>query len=204
MKRIKMMLAAASFVAASTVAASAVTVIDFGAGPSQTATAGNSLTYTVGDITAMVSGHRADATGITGNDLVRAFTGSGLGVGVVKPNNGISGQLGYGEMVLLMFNKPVKIIAATFSLGSSTGDGDDATIFLNGANIGAMDLVNEHPAATLLGLVGKKLGIAALGANDAFKLRSITISAVPLPPAALLLLSGLAGIGALARRRKQK
>jgi hypothetical protein len=213
MNKLKMLLAASSLVASVTAANAVALTYDFGAAtvlPVQ-----SSISYTIGGINFTAT---AKAINTSGAVLESAKVGQykdlrpnegGLGVtSRDDTNHEIDGgtSIGLRDLLLLTFDRPVQIIKATFSRVDSRFNGDDAYITIDGTKIdadGLKDLDVAHPGFLPLFKTGTTFGIGAIAADDDFKLRSITISPVPVPPAAILLLSGLAGMGALARRRKE-
>ncbi len=212
MKTLKMLLAASSLVLASATAASAVALTyDFG---TATTSPTSSIGFTVGGINFTATANAITSTGAYIEPAKVGQTGdlrpNEGGLGVVSrddSNHEIDGgtSIGLRDLLLLTFDRPVKIIRATFARVDSKFNGDDAFLTIDGTKIdsdGLKDLVVSHPSFLTLMKNGTVFGFGAIAQDDDFKLRSITVTPIPLPPAALLLLSGLAGIGAIARRRK--
>jgi adhesin HecA-like repeat protein len=126
---------------------------------------------------------------------------------------------GKNDVLSFQFSQAVKLI----SVGFSYNDGNDDFAFLfdgdqNGSlannviwktkDIPGNNFVGSFSFAALAGssYIGQLFGIGAFGDNDEFKIASFVVdvvqpSAVPLPPAALLLGSAVIGM-ALRRRRK--
>ncbi len=216
MNNLKTVFAAATFAAVTATASSALAVTyDFGADASSGPSA--SLNFTIGaGITAVASARTIDATGTdTGTAKVGLYHDTRPnegGLGVTAPgdtNHEIDGgsSIGLRDMLLLTFNQKVKIVKASFSRVDNKFDGDDAFITFDGTRIdtdGLIDLAVSFPNFLPIGVEGTVIGFGALFSNDDYKLRSITVTPIPLPPAALLLLSGMAGMGVLARRRRKQ
>jgi hypothetical protein len=126
---------------------------------------------------------------------------------------------GKNDVLSFQFSQAVKLI----SIGFSYNDGNDDFAFLfdgdqNGSlanniiwktkDIPGSNFSGSFSFAALAGsnFIGQLFGIGAFGDNDEFKIASFVVdvvqpSAVPLPPAALLLGSAVIGM-ALRRRRK--
>jgi hypothetical protein len=208
MKKLQQLLLAMSALVASAQGASALT-IDFGLA---TRALSDSLTYSVGGYTVAVTAKTTDADGnVTGTGKVRSY-------GINRPNQGglgvingvgdahtIDGSGAAKDMLILTFDRAVKVSSMTFA---NIDGNDDARIFAGGSLIGSYVLA-AHPSLLPLNSIGTVFGIMAPGKNDNFKLRSVnfdavTLSTIPLPPAAVLLGSGLVGLGALRKRRKAR
>lgn len=115
--------------------------------------------------------------------------------------------VGRGELLTFDFSREVRITGVTF--GGVDRD-DDADIFVNGS-IFAEDLKLQNGEIDGLftsgGLIASSIGFGADTAltalrekGDDFRVKSITVSAVPVPTAGLLLLGALGALG-VARRR---
>jgi hypothetical protein len=216
MSNIKMLLAAVAFSAISASAASAV-VIDFGmqgtVEPGMTSVDVSGGGYT---ITATAKGVMAGGGTV---DSIVTRTGSPIngpnqgGLGVKSPNDtnqsidgGINVKGPYKDILFLTFNKAVKITKVFFSLVENDRFGaDHANIGVDGVNVGNFDISGAGwPAFLAVSLKGTVFSFGALGQNDDYKLRGVEVTPIPVPPAALLLATAVAGIGSLARRKAKK
>lgn len=216
MNTLKMLLATVALSAIAATAASAV-VIDFGM--QGTVEPGDpAIDVSGGGFTVTATGFGLDAGGNVVESLVTR-TGSPIngpnqgGLGVKSPNDtnqsidgGINAVGPFKDILLLTFNTSVKITKIFFSLVENDRFGPDrASIGADGVDLGNFDISGAGFPAFLIvaGMTGSVFTFSALGQNDDFKLRGIEVTPIPLPPAILLLASGLAGIGALARRRRR-
>lgn len=220
---------AAGLIAMSASAASALT-IDFNVNRGWT-TDTNTYTSNDGSVTVSVNGARINSSGTirnTSDFFTASWSGSHGGIGVYDCRNTTrSGYCSYDEhtidgdgpdeFALVDFGGlNVKVTSATFSywdrhdtfaVGTydSTSTPTSANTYsehLGGGNYGShyTHHFGDHE------VTGAVIGFGADSWTDDFKLKSIefeVISAVPLPAGAVLLLTGLGGIG-LMRRRKTK
>lgn len=216
MTKLKMLMASAAVLAISATAASAV-VIDFGMqGTVEPGSA--SIDVSGGGYVINATGMGVDAGGNTVASLVTR-TGSPIngpnqgGLGVKSPNDtnqsidgGINASGPYKDMLFLTFNKAVKITKIFFSLVENDRFGPDhATIGVDGVLVGNFDISGAGwPAFLAVNLTGTVFKFGALGQNDEYKLRGVEVTPIPVPPALLLLATGIAGIGALGRRKAKK
>ena len=143
----------------------------------------------------------------SGAERVGQWTGNGLGVksDSSDTNHRVDGS-GANDILLFSFLYDVDITSITFgnyAAGSSFDlYGSDRPAYEDCCNAivaGAMDVSGFD-------ISGSVIGIGAWASGSAFKVRSLTVSyedvpPIPLPAGAVLLLTGLAGLGA-ARRRK--
>ncbi len=167
------------------------------------------LSFAVGGYTMTVSAVTTDAAGNqTGTALIGQYgkykhgaNQGGIGVtNAAGDAHEIDGSGAAKDMLILTFDKPVKLISASFSLVDSN---DNASFFVGGAGSPLLGVLNlaAHPTLVMLDAIGKVFGFSAADNNDNYKLRSIEISAIPVPPAAALLGTGLLGLLWTRRRR---
>ncbi len=221
MNKFKMLLASAALTAISATAASAV-VMDFGLATNEPGLP--AITINQGGFTVTATAKGVDAAGnIVDSGAIVSQSGPGAngpndgGFGVrqtVDSNQSIDGAIGgstnngFRDLLILTFTKAVKITGISFSRVENhpTLGPDNASIIVDGVSVGTFDISSYGWPAFLAtgGWVGKTFGIWAPGRNDQFKLRAIDVTPVPVPPAALLLATGVAGIGAIARRKNKK
>jgi hypothetical protein len=149
-------------------------------------------------VTATAGGYVVDTiVSTTGRTVTQ--NGNGLGVDcIILPGlcdnqiNGIS-----ADLLTLTFAWAVKLVSVTFT---NVNSGDDFDFFVDGGlEVADQNIQAENPAS--LGFDGKSFSFGADALDDNFRISEITVSSVPLPASALLLLAGLAGLGAMARRR---
>jgi hypothetical protein len=214
MKYGKSLVAAAAIATAlSTTSASALTTtIEFGGA---TALGTPSLVFTGGGLTVTATPYVTDDA----RNLVDASTAVVNSTKNVfgKPNKGglgesnapgdtdhrIDGAILRNDLVGLVFNKAVKLKSVRFS----EVDGSDVFDFYTSPGVAGyvFSAATPFPIAEYIfgggGVIGSFFGFGATDKLSDYKIRSVTVSAVPLPPAALLLVTGLFGIGALGRRR---
>jgi hypothetical protein len=215
MEYLKCAASAAALFALATSPSSAV-VIDFGA---HTVLLSNSIVINEGGYTITATGKGTDALGNPVNNAkvirigppVNGPNRGGLGVFSADDTNllidgGISllRPTNVKDLLLLTFTKAVKIVGLSFGLVENDRFGPDrAKITVDGASMGNLD-ISTFGYPTFLatgGWVGTTFGFSALGQNDEFLLRAISVTPIPLPPAALLLATSAIAMGALKRRR---
>ena len=203
------------------IASAATTSFDFSGNSWPT----DKLSFSSGGVNVDVTGtgFYTATGGLSGSKFKVARYSGGLGIcsGVVSAW-GIGGCWGdnhqidgfWNEMAVLKFDREVTIDSAGFSL---IGDNDDFVFrAYDGASAGtyfqADPGANGSPTYSFLGTyTGTHFGIGAQGANDEFKLRSLTVSyedtpevpAVPLPAAGLLLATAFGGLGGLRSLRRK-
>lgn len=117
---------------------------------------------------------------------------------------------GRNEVAIFQFDRNVTLESVSFTYFS---DNDDFAFFFDVGDDGSLNLINGDIDANPLDaysfagaylLNGDLFGIGAIGDNDDFKLASVTVSAVPLPAALPLYGAGIAVMGFVGWRRKQK
>jgi hypothetical protein len=172
-------LAATSLVAASAQAAKFDFVSD------------DSTTQTVDGITLTVTtnpsyGVLGDSEGIGVN--------SGFADGTLLDSDGTAG--GTDEFMRFNFNQQVRIDSITFGYW----DNDDIAWLTLGPNGRIVSLDDDSPVAAL-GALFSEITLAA-GVDSEFAVRSIEVSAVPVPAAAWLFGSALVSVLGLRRQRK--
>ncbi len=210
MKFTKKLLAAAAVLTAvsATPSFALTTTIDFGLANNAGAP---SIVFNQGGYTvtasALVTDNARNIIG-TGNVTQTKHTTDVNGGGIGELNNAgdtshdIDGAILRNDLVQLVFNKAVKLKSVRFARVDSNDYFDFYT--LAGYQFSA---ATPFPLAQYVfaggGVIGKVFGFGATVDTSDYKIRSITVSAVPLPPAALLLVSGLFGVGALGRRKNK-
>jgi hypothetical protein len=145
----------------------------------------------------------------TGENVTKSHY-SGLGVSSYSGDNGQIDGYRENDVLLFSFDSAVKFVSATFSSIS----GDDFTWFFDDDDNGSLsyDLVGSaDPSGSTYSFtqdyIGQLFGIAAIGSSDDFRVKSInvnTLSAVPLPAALPLYGAGLAVMGFVGWRKRQK
>jgi hypothetical protein len=183
---------------------------------------GQQNTYTYGDLT-VGAGHYHTSGGavhsnITGDSVddqvTRAYWGHGIDSdisgGGQDSDNQVDGS-GDNDVLVFKFGTAVTLVSVRFSY---FGSDDEFSYFFDGDGNGNLDgdiladSLNPNGAGsnyTFGGTYfGTLFGIGAVDSNDEFRVRSITVSAVPVPAALPLFGAALLGMGFLARRRKQK
>ena len=129
---------------------------------------------------------------------VRPSNQGGLGVNSPGDDNPQVDGKGILDILNLTFSKAVKIRSAVFTYITPT---EKVSFSIDGSSLGNLTgLTGNHFFA---GQSGTLFSFGAVTKSDAFKLKSISVSPVPLPPALLLFASGLFGIGLLGRRRNK-
>lgn len=160
------------------------------------------------------------ATGLENDAALLAQTADGLGVHGFTPGSDIpdfepgliDGSIFSTEGITVSFSSAVTL--DSFTLGSfSTLDGDDYSLLVNGVLVGSALTLGTNPLAlgnvtsfTILAvgdLFSDNFGPQGLLGNDEFTLASFTVSQVPAPAAAGLLLAALGGLAAAGRRRRR-
>lgn len=129
-----------------------------------------------------------------------------------SPDHQIDGS-GYNELVVLAFDKTVRLVSATFNFVERD---DDFSFLFGGIAPGVMSLIsnsadipgtgNNRTYTFAQNWTGMLFGIGANGNDDEFKLKSITVEAVsevPVPAALPLLASGLLAAGVVGRRKRK-
>ncbi|WP_371170550.1 VPLPA-CTERM sorting domain-containing protein [Aliiroseovarius sp. 2305UL8-7] len=102
------------------------------------------------------------------------------------------------EAITFTFDYAVRLVSVTFSY---FGRRDDADIYVNGSKVANESTSNPYYFGNV---VASSFTIGADGGNDHFRIKEFKVAPVPLPAAGFLLLGGLAGLGALARKRKKE
>jgi hypothetical protein len=214
MKYGKSIVAAAAIATAlsATSASALTTTIDFGVGPTSIGTP--TLVFTGGGLTVTATPYvtddlrnLVDASPAVVNSTHKTSNVNKGGLGESNApgdtDHRIDGAILRNDLVGLVFNKAVKLKSVRFS----EVDGSDVFDFYTSPGVAGyvFSAATPFPLAEYIfgggGVIGSFFGFGATDRLSDYKIRSVTVSAVPLPPAALLLVTGLFGIGALGRRR---
>ncbi|WP_289042415.1 VPLPA-CTERM sorting domain-containing protein [uncultured Aliiroseovarius sp.] len=187
----KNLLATVAFVGLSATAASAATVVDLTTGGDAT---GNGLqmgSFASGAVTGTIDPWRR---GKSADYLTQ--TGTGLGVaGGWDTNAQLDGSV--DESITFTFDHSVRLVSVEFAHWDWN---DDANVYVNGVEVASDSDDNPYYFGNV---VASSFTIGADGVFDNFRIKSFTVAPVPLPAAGFLLLGGLAGLGALSRKRKK-
>lgn len=186
----KKLLATTAVVGMMATAANAATTVDLTSG---------------GDVTGLGQLGSFSATGASGSiDPWRAGSGSDY---LTQNSNGL-GVTGWGdssaqldgivdESITFTFDYAVRLVSVSFS---SFGWFDDADIYVNGVKVENESSSNPYYFGNV---IATSFTIGADGSSDNFRIKNFKVAPVPLPAAGFLLLGGLAGLGALSRKRKK-
>jgi hypothetical protein len=211
MKYWKTLLAAAGMTIAGASAAQALTVtFDFS---TQSGVPVALKSYSAGginlDVTALTTDESRNLLAVPASvSLSKAFgdpNKGGLGVANSSADDHrIDGKVGLNDLLSLVFDRKVKLVSALFS---NVDASDDFDFWVGSPSLaGGYQFTAPTPLPlaqyNFTSVFGSIFGFGAIGTDDDFKLKSITVSTIPLPPAAILLITGLLGIGILGRRRK--
>ena len=173
------------------------------------ATAANASTVvdltTGGDVTSLGQMGSFDTVGAQGSiDPWRAGSGADYltqtagGLGVWGRGDSSSQLDGFvDEAITFNFDYAVRLVSVTFSY---FGRGDDADIYVNGTKVANESSSNPYYFGNV---IASSFTIGADGISDSFRIKEFKVAPVPLPAAGFLLLGGLAGLGALSRKRKK-
>ncbi len=142
---------------------------------------------------------------VTAQGQIGQYTG---GLGVTNPSDSdhqVDGS-GWNDIVVFDFSQDVILQSVTFSY---FGGNDDFSFFFDNLDDGDLDgiayNVDTNTNTYTFNSVwnGDLFGIGALDRNDEFKIKSMTVSAIPLPAALPLYGAGLAVLGFIGWRRKR-
>lgn len=198
-------------------AAQAATTFDFTSGNTGWTT--GSIGYSSGGISLNVSAGRYVGDNVIDSGSIRQYDGFGLAVNSEggDENHAIDGKW-RNDVVQTSFDQDVYFNSVSFTfydqtkwfpfIGDILYDPDSFAFFFDTDSDGELELINPaldgNPFEFTGGILkaGTLFGIGAIGKHDDFKLASITVTAVPLPPALALFGGAVLGLGWLARRRK--
>ena len=133
------------------------------------------------------------------------------GLAVLSPGENSSDdqvQFDSGESILFDFGGLVSLDAMDFNAGADRdcanpgGEGPCGTfdLIVDGGTVYSFTAIDD---LDLGGIVGSTFEIVATEKGAGFAIASLTVSEVPVPGAAVLLLSGLAGLGFNSSRRRK-
>lgn len=181
-----------------------------------TITAGSFIGGFSGSVTSVTDqgGNSVDGWALSGNsfDNDARVDPDSNGLGVINNfsagtdnDDDVDGS-GWDDFLILSFSQKVQVTSATFG---AFGFNDDYRLFydLNGnGSLGNGDFLtftkDDNPLTNFPVVVGDLIGFAATGSNDEWKLKKISVAAVPLPAAGWMLLAGIGGLAAMRRRKK--
>lgn len=171
--------------------------------------------YTVDGITLTITagGFADNATGnvTPGQGGARPYIYSpGVGISYNGDNDHTIDGSGQNDVLILTFSQNVVIDGLQFGYFGSTDDFDffydtDTNGVLNRV-LNDIDIPNSGVAllASLFSQSGDWFGVGADGSDDSFKLKSVSVSVVPLPAAAPFFIAGAGALGFLRRKAKKK
>lgn len=177
-------------------AASAATFNFSGNSPDST-----SKVFTDGGVTVTATGWRTTLAGLLGQQVRVRQSGPGGGLGVTS-NGDSSGEIDgnqFVDVLLLTFNQIVGMASVTFSFAQFD---DDWTIYVDDGSgfVQIADDSTDNPFYYNGNF--RRIAFQADAPDDDFKVNAMTVTPVPLPAGAWLLLAGVGGL--VAMRRKQK
>lgn len=150
-----------------------------------------------------------NGSGVT--SLIQDLAPTNSGLGVLSPGESSSDdqvQLSTNESLLFDFGTDVFLLGIDFNAGADRdcatpgGEGPCGTfdLFVDGSLFGSYTALDDMVFSSIEGSLFEVVATGPL--NGGFSIGSITVGEVPVPGAAILLLSGVAGLGAASRRRK--
>ncbi|MEM9013553.1 MAG: VPLPA-CTERM sorting domain-containing protein [Pseudomonadota bacterium] len=148
-------------------------------------------------------------------ELIQDLVGPNQGLGALSEGGQTMDQINPGESILITFEDEVTLsdiwlndgISQDCPGGGSEGPCGDVGISIDGGSVVsfteflAQGVLGDGGGA-VLALVGTTFEFFALTANAGYSIEQFTVSDVPVPAALPLLISGIAGLGFAARRRK--
>ncbi|MBL4907324.1 MAG: VPLPA-CTERM sorting domain-containing protein [Sneathiella sp.] len=172
------------------------------------------LNYEEDGLLLSVSAGRYKHSAVLDQGEIKQYNGNGLTIWSHKDNNHEIDGHKSKDVAVFEFSEHVILESVTFGYN---GSDDRFAYFFDEGDNGSLDLINSalnaNPTNDIYTFLGSLLksgdffGIGALGENDDFKIRSLTVnrvSAVPLPAALPLYGAGIAILGFVGWRRKQK
>ncbi|WP_211097110.1 VPLPA-CTERM sorting domain-containing protein [Aliishimia ponticola] len=129
------------------------------------------------------------------------FISQDAGIGVALADINLIGDINMTQLLTFDFGQMVDFGSVVFG---NVDDDDDFDLFIDGVFVapGEFGIAGNNPF-DLTGLSGTKISFGADALFDDFNVQSIsaTVSAVPLPAGAVLMLTGIAGFAATRRRK---
>jgi exosortase len=158
-----------------------------------------SKVFTDGSVTVTATAGRAGLSGITHFFANVSQTGSGLGVRSQTDTSGEVDGSGAMDALVFTFNTFVKLASVSFAFAQAD---DDWTVYVdNGSGfVQVADDSTDNPfsyAGTFL-----RIAFQADFEDDDFKVSGMTVTPVPLPAGAWLMLVGFGGLALLRRNQK--
>ena len=149
-----------------------------------------------------------NTNGVT--SLLQDLAPRNSGLGVLSPGESSSDdqvQLSNNESILFDFGGRVFLLGMDFNAGADRNcatpgnEGPCGTfdLFVDGSLLASFTAADDMVFNSIIGSVFEIVATGPL--NGGFTIGSITVGEVPVPGAAVLLLSGIAGFGAARRRR---
>ncbi|MEM1076074.1 MAG: VPLPA-CTERM sorting domain-containing protein [Pseudomonadota bacterium] len=134
------------------------------------------------------------------NGFFGCFIPQDAGIGVALADVNFLGDVNATEMLTFTFSQLVSFNSIEFG---NVDDDDDFDIFVDGVFVapGENGIAGNNPFA-FSGLRGTSISIGADALFDDFNIRSLEVSAVPLPAAGWMLIAGMGGLAVAKRRRK--
>ncbi len=213
MSKRNLLLASAAYAALATAGSAATVTATFDFTASGPTGWDSSYAFSEAGAALVVTAHNYNSSKEIYRDVqVGRWTGWGLGIGSYSGDNHRVDGYCRDEVLSFSFDREVKILSVEF--GAFWGSHNKFDLFVGDAGelvFDSWDYVDDTVA--LGGATGTWFGIGASAWNSAFKVRSITVSwddginnnpaPIPLPAGGALMLTGLAGLAALRRKRRR-
>lgn len=194
-KKTIVVLAATAILSVSTIAAQAATTFSF----TSTRSDVTSFDMSVGGIDLTVrAGQFTNAGAVSISGKVLTHNTDGLGV---KRNNNDAGNVdgsNGNDLAIFDFGQKVKFESIVFS----RWEGNDEYSFFAGDPLTKVSYnFEKNQDLSASDYIGMLFGVGAKDGNDEFRIKSISVTAVPLPSSVLLFGGALLGMGWLSRRK---
>jgi len=203
MKSILTAVAAAAILAVSAVGAQAATTFNLTGNSADS----SSMAFSSGGIGMTAYSAREDSS-VLSNAGKLTQTSGGLGVDLGRRDSDQVDSFGIDEAVIFVFDQ---VVALETVYLSSFGHFDEWAFFFDTDNNGSLDEVflsnSANPYNFPTAYVGTTFGIGASGTGfnqEAFRIKGLAVSAVPLPAALPLYGAGLAVMGFVGWRKRRK